>query len=133
MGVSIHARDADDAVLEVLRDERGSEIGGVLHCFSGNYEHAKAGVEMGFYLGIGGSATYPKSADLRETLKRIGIAHLVVETDAPYLAPLPYRGKRNEPAFVVETLKVLAGLKGMAVDEAAAATTQNAQRLFKLA
>jgi len=130
--VSIHSRECNDEVLQVLEEENGSEIGGVLHCFNGTYEQARRGIDMGFVLGVGGTSTYPKSGDLRDVLRRVGIAHLVVETDAPYLPPQAYRGKRNEPAFVADTAKALAATLGLDPAEVAERTYQNGLKALRI-
>lgn len=132
-GVSIHSRESNADVLDTLRACRGSEIGGVLHCFNGTYQEARAGLDMGFYIGVGGTSTYPKSTDLRDVLKRVGIEHLVVETDSPYLPPQKQRGRRNEPAFVAMTALALADLFAMDLAVLAETTTRNALAAFRLA
>ena len=103
---------------------------GIFHCFSGSYESAKQIVDMGFLLGIGGVITY-KNAGLPKALEQIGVEYLVLETDAPYLSPVPYRGKRNEPAYLLHIAEALAGAKGITVAELASITTANATALFK--
>lgn len=130
--VSIHARDANTAVLRVLREEDGGSIGGVLHCFAGTLEEAREGIAMGFVLGVGGTCTYPKSADLRAVLKAVGPEHLIVETDAPYLPPQPQRGRRNEPAFVREAALELARLFAVPLEQLAPQLFQNTVRAFRL-
>jgi TatD DNase family protein len=129
--VSIHARDASAAVLDVLEAE-GRGVGGVLHCFSGTRDEARRGLDMGFLLGAGGTCTYPKSADLREVLCWAGAGNVVVETDAPYLPPQPFRGRRNEPAYVRETAQALAAAMGVDYDEFVAITGANACRALNL-
>lgn len=130
--VSIHTRDCTTRVLEVLEQEHGAEIGGVLHCFAGSLEEARRGIDMGFLIGVGGSATYPKANDLREVLHAIGPGHLVLETDAPYLAPQSRRGKRNEPAFVAETARLVAEAMGIDAEALAATAFANGLRAFRL-
>ncbi|CAN5290159.1 hypothetical protein BH09SUM1_BH09SUM1_23880 [soil metagenome] len=130
--VSIHSRDANADVLKILGEEHGDEIGGVLHCFAGTEEDARRGIEMGFFLGVGGTSTYPKSEDLRIVLRSIGVDHLIVETDAPYLPPQPKRGKRNEPAFVRISAERLAETLGIPFEECAARTYANTLKAFRL-
>jgi TatD DNase family protein len=130
--VSIHCREAYDDMIADLAAEGGALIGGVAHCFMGSLEQAKAIVDMGFVLGVGGSATYPKSTEIRETLRVIGTEHIILETDAPYLSPQPKRGKRNEPAHVVITAEIIARVFDLPVKELAAITTRNVERAFRL-
>jgi TatD DNase family protein len=103
---------------------------GLIHCFTGTQRLADAALDLGLYISASGIATFKKSDALRDVLKRVPLDRLLVETDAPYLAPTPHRGKRNEPAFVVYTAAMLAGLKGVSADEIADATTENFFRLF---
>ena len=127
----IHARDADDDMIAVLRDEMGKgAFPAVLHCFSSGAELARVGVELGLMVSFSGILTFKNSEDIRAIAKTVPLERLLVETDAPYLAPPPYRGKRNEPAYVVETAKVLADVKGVSADEMARITTDNFFRVF---
>lgn len=126
----IHNRKADDDVIRILREEDAGEVGGVLHCFWGTLETARAALDMGFYLGVGGPVTFKNARELQALLPALPLERLIVETDAPYLAPVPYRGKRNEPSYVVETGKALADLLGLDVSELADVTTRNALALF---
>ncbi len=133
MPLVIHNRKADEDVIAILQEEEAQQVGGVFHCFWGDQALAEKALELGFYIGVGGPVTFKKSDALRQVLKAIPRERLLVETDAPYLAPVPYRGRRNEPAYVVETAKHLAALLEMELDELADVTTQNARRLFNLA
>ena len=127
----IHARDADDDMIAVLRDETGKgAFPAVLHCFSSGAELARVGVELGLMVSFSGILTFKNSEDIRVIAKTVPLERLLVETDAPYLAPPPYRGKRNEPAYVAETAKVLAEVKGVSADEMARITTDNFFRVF---
>lgn len=128
----IHNRESSDDLVRILKEEQAWEVGGVFHCFWGDEALASTVVEMGFYVGVGGPVTFKKSDDLRAVLKGVPVERLIVETDCPYLAPVPYRGRRNEPAYVVETAKCLADLLELGLDELAALTTENARRLFRL-
>jgi len=130
--VSIHARESLDHVLEDLEAERASEIGGVLHCFNGDWNQARRGLDMGMAIGVGGTSTYPKSIELRDVIRRVGIGSIVLETDAPYLAPQKQRGKRNEPAFVAHVAAAMGELFGLPVEEVARVTSDNARRALKL-
>jgi TatD DNase family protein len=124
----IHAREADDAVARVLRDEQAPP--GVLHCFSSGRALAEAALGLGFYISISGIVTFKNAEDLRAIVRDVPLDRLLVETDAPYLAPVPYRGRRNEPAYVAATADAVAALKGVEPAELAAVTTANFFRLF---
>ena len=129
--VIVHTRDADDDTIEILRDEMGKgAFTGLIHCFTGTQRLADAALEMGLYISVSGIATFKNSAALRDVIKTVPLDRLLVETDAPYLAPVPHRGKTNEPAFVVHTANMLAELKGITPGELATATTENFFRLF---
>ncbi len=126
----IHTREADDDTVRIMRDVGKGRAKGVMHCFSGDRRLADKSLELGFYISFSGIITFKKADDLREVVKHVPLDRILVETDAPYLAPLPHRGKRNEPAFVVHTAQMLAQLKGLPADEVAQATTENFFRLF---
>lgn len=127
----VHTRDAEDDTIAILREEMGQgAFTGLIHCFTGTQRLADEAVELGLYISASGIATFKKSEGLREVLKRLPLERLLVETDAPYLAPVPHRGKTNEPAFVVHTASMLAELKGVSADELARTTTENFFRLF---
>ncbi len=129
--VIVHTRDADDDTIEILRDEMGKGgFTGLIHCFTGTQRLADAALEMGLYISVSGIATFKNSTALRDVIKTVPLDRLLVETDAPYLAPVPHRGKTNEPAFVVHTANMLAELKGITPSELAATTTENFFRLF---
>ena len=129
--VIVHTRDADDETIDILRDEMAAApFTGLIHCFTGTQRLADAALALGMFISVSGIATFKKSDDLRAVLKTVPLDRLLVETDAPFLAPMPLRGKRNEPAFVVNTAAMLAGLKGVSADALAAATTENFFRLF---
>ena len=130
--IVIHDRDAHERVMAILREERAGEVGGVLHCFSGDLAMARECVEMGFYLSVPGTVTFPNNEALREVVRGVKIEHLLLETDAPYLSPVPHRGKRNEPAYVRLTAEKVAQVKGLSLEDVARITTLNARRLFRL-
>jgi TatD DNase family protein len=137
--IIIHTRgkEDDDAcwadTLSLLAAHWGKNgIGGILHCFSGELSHAERAMELGFLISFAGNLTYPKAQPLRDVAAKIPLDRLLVETDAPFLAPLPNRGKRNEPAWVEHTARALADVKGVSFEEIAAATTKNFERLFGL-
>jgi TatD DNase family protein len=124
----IHAREADAEIAALLAAEKPPP--GVLHCFTGSRALAEAALDLGFYISISGIVTFRNAEDLRAIVRDIPLDRLLIETDAPYLAPVPYRGKRNEPAFVAATATAVAVLKGIETDELAEATTTNFFRLF---
>jgi TatD DNase family protein len=127
----IHAREADADMAAILEDEHANgAFPGVLHCFSSGPELARRGLALGLYLSFSGILTFKNAREIQEIAGNAPADRILVETDAPYLAPTPYRGKRNEPAYVVETARILAGLRGVGLDEIAALTTANAHRLF---
>ncbi|MFQ5328883.1 MAG: TatD family hydrolase [Thermodesulfobacteriota bacterium] len=130
--VIIHTREADKDTLAILKEERVGETGGVLHCFSGGYEMARECLDMGLLLSFTGIITFPKATALHDVVKKVPVERMLVETDCPYLAPVPHRGKRNEPSYVVETAKRIAELKGLSLDDVARITTLNAQGLFAI-
>lgn len=127
----VHSRNAERETLDMLEGEEASDIGGVMHCFSGTAETARRILKLGFFISIAGPLTYPRSI-LPEVVREIPIEHLVLETDAPYLPPQTHRGRRNEPAYLVETARVLAPLKKLSVDDIHRITTLNARTLFRL-
>jgi len=130
----VHTRDAEDDTIAILSEEQSrGAFTGVIHCFTGTRRLAEAAVGLGFYISVSGIATFKKADDLRATLKDVPLEKLLVETDAPYLAPQGKRGKRNEPAFVTLTAAMLADLKGISPDELAKTTTDNFFRLFQKA
>lgn len=127
--VIIHSRNAGAEIIRTVREERYTR-GGVLHCFSEDWECAEAMLDAGFFISFSGIVTFPKAENLRRIAARIPADRLLVETDAPYLAPVPYRGKRNEPAYVVATAALLAGLLGMPLDRFAETASRNFRALF---
>jgi TatD DNase family protein len=133
--LAIHARDADADIIEILRDERdsGGGFAFLLHCFSSTRALAEAAVAMGGSVSFSGILTFPKSIEIRDIARDLPADRLLVETDAPYLAPVPVRGKRNEPGFVAHTARVLAQVRGLSPDALAELTTENFRRLFKKA
>jgi TatD DNase family protein len=133
--LAIHARDADDDIARILAEERagGGDFLFLLHCFSSTRKLAEAAVEMGGYISFSGILTFPKSNELREIAADIPLDRLLVETDSPYLAPVPFRGKRNEPAHTVHTAKVLAEVKEMTPETLAELTVRNFRRLYRKA
>ncbi|PTW60237.1 TatD DNase family protein [Breoghania corrubedonensis] len=127
----IHSRDADDDMIAILTEEMGKgAFPAILHCFSSGRELALAGIKLGLHVSFSGILTFKKSEEIREIAREIPAERLLVETDSPYLAPVPKRGKRNEPSYVVNTAKVLAETRGVSFEEIAATTTENFYRLF---
>lgn len=127
----IHSRSADDDMADILTTETGKgAFPFILHCFSSGAELARIGVDLGGYISFSGILTFPKSEDLRTIARAVPHDRLLVETDAPYLAPKPFRGKRNEPAYVAHTAQVLGETLGLSLEEIAAVTTENAHRVF---
>jgi TatD DNase family protein len=129
--VVIHSRNSTDECIQEIREHQDGGLKGVFHCFSGTAEQAKQIVDLGFYLGIGGVLTF-KNSGLDAAIKDIDLVHFVLETDAPYLAPVPFRGKRNESSYVQYVAQKLALVKNSSTEEIAAITTSNAQKLFGL-
>ena len=130
----VHARDADEDTADILEDEMGKgEYPGLIHCFTAGPELARRALDIGFYISISGIATFKNATDLRETIKAVPFERLLVETDAPFLAPVPHRGKRNEPSFVADTAAMLAELKGVSTEELARITSDNFFTLFSKA
>jgi TatD DNase family protein len=128
--VVIHTREADEDTIAILREEGGGEVRGVLHCFTGDAALADAGLALGFFVSLAGIITFPKAEALRETVRRVPLDRLLTETDSPFLAPVPYRGKRNEPAYVARVVAALADMHGMPAGELSARTSANFHRLF---
>ena len=130
----IHTRDADDDMAEILTEETGKgAFPGLLHCFSSSAKLAEAALDLGLYISISGIVTFKNAEDLRETVKKVPLGRILVETDAPYLAPVPKRGKRNEPAFTAHTAQKVAEIKDLPLADVAKATTDNFFRLFSKA
>jgi TatD DNase family protein len=128
----IHVREADEACARVLREEGVPPRGGVIHCFTGDAAAARAYLELGLYVSVAGILTFKTAEAIRRAVRIVPRDRLLVETDCPFLAPMPYRGKRNEPAYVVETARKVAELWGTSLEEVAAQTTANARRLLRL-
>ena len=131
--IIIHCREAWADCLAILDQHwRASGLGGIFHCFSGTLEEARRGIEMGFMISFAGNATYPKAQNLREVAAALPLESILIETDSPFLAPQPFRGRRNEPAFVAEVARTLAPVRNLAPQEFAAATSANFRRFFRL-
>lgn len=128
--IVIHNRDAHEDVVRILQEENASEIGGVMHCFSGSWETAKQCLDMNFYISFGGPVTFQNARVPKEVLKQVPLDRILIETDAPYLSPHPFRGKRNESAYVLRVAETAAELLGKSVEEMALITTENGKKCF---
>ncbi|MFA4911745.1 MAG: TatD family hydrolase [Desulfobacteria bacterium] len=128
--VIIHNRDAHKETLEILKEEGAKNLGGIIHCFSGDYSMAKSCIDMGFYISIPGTITFPKAVELQDIVKKLPLSKIMIETDCPFLTPVPYRGKRNEPSFVRYVAEKIASLKDTSLEEVAEITSQNFRSLF---
>jgi TatD DNase family protein len=129
--VIIHTREAEEDTIRILREEGGGAIQGVLHCFTGTPFLAQEGLALGLYVSLAGIITFPKAAELRETVRAVPMDRLLTETDSPFLAPVPYRGTRNEPAHVARVVAALADLHGVSAGNLAARTAANFHTLFR--
>ena len=127
----IHMRDAAEDTLRIMREEKASEVGGVMHCYTGTWETAQAAMDLGFCISFSGIVTFKNAAALREVARKVPLKRMLIETDSPFLAPVPYRGKTNEPGLVRYVADEIARLKGISLDEVAAATSSNFFRLFR--
>ena len=126
----IHTRSAADDTLAIMREERAGDAGGVMHCFTETWEVAAAAIELGFHISFSGIVTFKNAAALKEVARRVPLERMLIETDSPYLAPVPFRGKTNQPAYVRYVAEEIARLRDVAVDEIAAVTSANFFRLF---
>ncbi|MGG4167488.1 TatD family hydrolase [Rossellomorea vietnamensis] len=130
--IVIHNREATQDIVDILREEGAEEVGGIMHCFSGSPEIAQECVEMNFYISLGGPVTFKNAKKPKDVAKEIPLEKLLIETDCPYLAPHPYRGKRNEPAYVKLVAEQIAELKEVSLEEVEKITTENAMKLFNI-
>ena len=128
----VHTRSASEDTIRILKEEGADQIGGVMHCFTESYDVAKAAIDLGFYISFSGIVTFKSAKDLQETCKRVPIDRMLIETDSPYLAPIPYRGKTNEPAWVAKVGEFIATLKGVSLDELGASTSENFFKCFHI-
>jgi TatD DNase family protein len=129
--VIVHTREADLETAAILEDERAGECGGVIHCFTGGHELARRALALGFFLSFSGIVAFPRAEVIQQVARETPSDRLLVETDAPFLAPPPHRGKRNEPAHVVEVARKLAALRGEAIEDVGRASLGNFRRLFR--
>ncbi len=128
----IHTRDARKDTITLMRDEHAEDAGGVMHCFAEDWETAKHALDLGFYISFSGIVTFKNAQDLRDVAMKVPLDRMLIETDSPYLAPIPNRGKPNEPAYVLYVAEKIAELRGLGLDEVAEITTDNFNRLFKV-
>ncbi|WP_409252460.1 TatD family hydrolase [Bacillus sp. SCS-153A] len=128
--IVIHNREATQDIVDILQEEEAKEVGGIMHCFSGSPETARVCLEMNFLISLGGPVTFKNAKKPKEVAEEVPLEKLLIETDCPYLAPHPYRGKRNEPSYVKLVAEQIAELKGITFEEVAEKTTQNAKKLF---
>ena len=128
----IHTRSASDDTIRILKEEGAHHIGGVMHCFTESYEVAKAAMEMGFFISFSGIVTFKSAKELQETCKQVPLDRMLIETDSPYLAPIPYRGKTNEPAWVAKVGEFIANLKGISIESLASQTSSNFYQCFHI-
>jgi len=129
----IHMRDAAEDTLRIMREEKASEVGGVMHCYTGTWDVAPAAMDLGFWISFSGIVTFKNAAALREVAKKVPLERMLLETDSPYLAPVPYRGKTNEPGLVRYVAEEIARLRGATLNDVASATSSSFFRLFKIA
>jgi TatD DNase family protein len=128
--IVIHTREADDDTFRILAEEKAADVPVVLHCFTGDRDAARRALDAGYHLSLAGIVTFPRALELQEVARLVPLDRLLVETDSPFLAPVPYRGKRNEPAHVVRVAEMIAGLKGVSTGDVASATAENFVRIF---
>jgi TatD DNase family protein len=128
----IHTRSASEDTIKILKEEGADGIGGVMHCFTESLEVARQAMEMGFYISFSGIVTFKSAKDLQETCRQVPLERMLIETDSPYLAPIPYRGKTNEPAWVSKVGEFIAQLKGITVDSLANTTSNNFFQCFHI-
>lgn len=130
--IVIHNRDATEDVVTILKEEGAAEVGGIMHCFTGSLETAKACMEMNFYISFGGPVTFKNAKKPKEVVKEIPSDKLLIETDCPYLTPVPFRGKRNEPSYVKYIAEQIAELREISFEELSELTTKNAKKVFRI-
>ena len=128
----IHTRSAAEDTLRIMEEENAHEVGGVMHCFTENWDVAQAAISMDFYISFSGIVTFKNATQLKEVAQRVPLDRMLIETDSPYLAPVPHRGKLNQPAFVKHVAEEIALLRGIGVDEVGTATSENFSRLFRV-
>jgi TatD DNase family protein len=128
----IHTRSAADDTLSIMMEENAQQAGGVMHCFTESWAVAEAALAMGFYISFSGIVTFKSAKDLKDVARHVPLERMLIETDSPYLAPMPHRGKRNEPSYVRHVAEEIANLRGIPLEQVAAATSRNFSDLFKV-
>jgi len=128
----IHMRDAADDTLRIMQEERAGEVGGVMHCFTGSWKEAQAAIELGFLISFSGIVTFKNATALKEVARQVPLERMLIETDSPYLAPVPFRGKTNEPALVKHVAEEIARLRDLSLEQVATATSDNFFKLFRI-
>jgi TatD DNase family protein len=128
----VHTRAAREDTIKILRQHNAREVGGILHCFTEDYEMASQAIDLGFYISFSGIVTFKNAVELQEVVKKVPLEHILIETDSPYLSPMPLRGQTNQPSHVIHVAQGIADLKGVSVHEVANITTKNFTKLFKL-
>ncbi len=128
----IHTRSASEDTLAIMREERADEVGGVMHCFTETWDVASAAMDLGFHISFSGIVSFKSAKDIRDVAQRVPLERMLIETDSPYLAPVPYRGKRNEPSFVPHVAAAIAAVRGIDVETVGHATSQNFFSLFRV-
>lgn len=128
----IHTRNAAEDTLAIMAEEGAAQVGGVMHCFTESWEVAEVALAMGFYISFSGIVSFKSAKDLKEVARRVPLERMLIETDSPYLAPMPHRGKRNEPAYVRHVAEEIAGLRGIPLEQVGAATSKNFFDLFRV-
>jgi TatD DNase family protein len=128
--IVIHTREADDDTFRILAEESAGHVGGVFHCFTGDRGAARRALDLGFHVSLSGIVTFPRAEELKEVARMVPAERLLIETDSPFLAPVPFRGARNEPAHVVRVAEVVAGLRGITTEALGEVTSTNFRRLF---
>jgi TatD DNase family protein len=130
--IVVHDREAHQETLEILKSEKAEDCGGIIHCFSGDYPMAQECIQIGFYISVPGTITFKNAGGFQEIIKRIPLESLLIETDCPFLAPVPFRGRRNEPSYVRYTAQKVAEIKKVSLEKVAEVTTENALRVYRL-
>ena len=131
--IVVHTRDAQDETIDLIREYGSTQVAGVLHCFTESWEMAEKAIDLGYYISMSGIVSFPKATNVHEVCRRIPADRLLIETDAPWLAPVPHRGRPNEPAFVSHVAEAVAVIRGTSPESIAEQTTENFYRLFRAA
>jgi TatD DNase family protein len=130
--IVIHDREAHQQTLDILDETHAWDLGGIIHCFSGHWQMARQVIKKGYYIAIGGPLTFSSAVKTKEVIREIPLDKLLIETDCPYLAPVPYRGKRNEPAYMVKVAEAIAEIKQIPLEEVARVTTENGRKAYRI-